>query len=51
VSFSDYPAFLKAYLGGDVTRLVVVDHLATAPSPRTASRGIAETIKAFFGRS
>jgi hypothetical protein len=36
VSFSDYPAFLDAYLKGEVDRLVVVEHLATAPGPKTA---------------
>jgi len=35
VSFNDYPAFLKAYLNGEVDRLVVVEHLDTAP--KTAS--------------
>ena len=51
VSFSDYQAFLNAYLNGDVTRLVVVDHLATPPSPKTALGWIPEKIKALFGRS
>lgn len=37
VSFSNYPAFLRAYLNGDVNRLAVVNHLPAAPSPRTAS--------------
>src|SRR6266436_8051082 len=39
VSFSDYPDFLDAYLKGEVDRLVVVEHLATAPGPKTASLG------------
>ena len=51
VSFSDYPAFLSAYLRGEVDRLVVVDHLATAPDPETASGWISEVIKDYFGRS
>jgi hypothetical protein len=51
VSFSDYQAFLKAYLSGEVTRIVVVDHLATPPSPLTALGWIPEKIKALFGRS
>jgi hypothetical protein len=51
VSFSDYPAFLNAYLNGDINRLVVVEHLATAPSPKTASGWLTATIKAIFGRS
>jgi len=38
VSFKDYPAFLRAYLDGEVERLVVVPHLASAPV-RTASAG------------
>jgi hypothetical protein len=37
VSFSDYSAFLKAYLNGEVDRLVVVEHLDSAPSPKTAT--------------
>jgi hypothetical protein len=51
VSFSDYPAFLDAYLKGEVDRLVVVEHLATAPSPKTASGWLPEFIKDLFRRS
>ena len=51
VSFNDYPAFLNAVTSGEVTRLVVVEHLANEPGTRTASGWIAETIKALFGRS
>ena len=51
VSFSDYPAFLHAYLGGEINRLVVVEHLATTPSSKTVAARIAETFKALFGRS
>jgi Protein of unknown function (DUF2778) len=51
VSFSDYPAFLNAYLSGEITRLVVVDHLASAPSPKTAVGWLTATVKAIFGRS
>jgi hypothetical protein len=51
VSFSDYPAFLNAVLSGEVNRLVVVEHLATTPSPKTASGWLPESIKALFGRS
>lgn len=36
VSFKDYPAFLRAYLRGEVDRLVVVPHLGST-SWRTAS--------------
>jgi Protein of unknown function (DUF2778) len=32
VSFNDYPAFLNAFLRGEVDRLVVVEHLGNAPS-------------------
>jgi hypothetical protein len=51
VSFSDYPTFLNAYLGGEVTRLVVVEHLAIVPSSKTVAAKIAETFKALFWRS
>jgi Protein of unknown function (DUF2778) len=51
VSFSDYPAFLNAVLSGEVTRLVVVDHLANPPGPKTALGWLPETIRALFGRS
>jgi hypothetical protein len=37
VSFSDYPAFLNAFLRGEVTRLVVVERLANPPSTQVAS--------------
>ncbi len=39
VSFRNYPAFLHAFLKGDVQRLVVVAHLSTAPAVATRSRG------------
>ncbi len=51
VSFSDYPAFLNAFLKGEIERLVVVEHLANAPSPETASGWLPEAIKNLFGRS
>ena len=51
VSFSDYQAFLNAYLNGEVTRLVVVDHLATPPSVRTAAGWIPRALSVLFGRS
>src|SRR5262249_14361164 len=50
VSFSDYPAFLEAYERGDVTRLVVVEHLANAPRESTAD-WFASALKKVFGRS
>jgi hypothetical protein len=51
VSISDYPAFLNAVQSGEINRLVVVEHLAGAPSPQTAWRWLPEKIKAIFGRS
>jgi hypothetical protein len=51
VSFDDYPAFLEAYLQGDVTRLVVVEHLANAPSSKTAADWFTNTLKDIFRRS
>jgi hypothetical protein len=51
VSFSDYNAFLNAYLRGEVTRMVVVDHLANTPTPQTASQWFADTIKDLLWRS
>jgi Protein of unknown function (DUF2778) len=51
VSFSDYPAFLNAFLKGEVNRLVVVEHLGNAPSPETASGWLPEAIKSLFARS
>jgi hypothetical protein len=51
VSFSDYSAFLEAYLRGEITRLVVVERLADAPSPKTASDWISNTLKDIFRRS
>ena len=47
VSFSD----LDAYLKGEVDRLVVVEHLAIAPGPKTASGWVPEFIKDLFRRS
>jgi hypothetical protein len=51
VSFSDYSAFLDAYLRGDITRLVVVNHLADVPSRKTASDWLSNTLKDIFRRS
>jgi Protein of unknown function (DUF2778) len=50
VSFSDYPAFLEAFERGDVNRLVVVERLADAPSPKTASEWL-NALKDIFRRS
>jgi type VI secretion system (T6SS) effector TldE1-like protein len=51
VSFSNYPTFLNAVLSGQINRLVVVEHLATMPSPKSASGWLPESIKALFGRT
>jgi hypothetical protein len=37
VSFRNYPAFLSAFLKGEVDRLVVVDHLATTTGAKTSA--------------
>jgi hypothetical protein len=37
VSFRNYPAFLHAFLKGEIDRLVVVDRLGAAPKPRLAA--------------
>jgi hypothetical protein len=49
VSFSDYQAFLDAYLNGEIDRIVVVDQLA--PSTETASGWFPDFFKSFFIRS
>ena len=51
VSFKDYPAFLNAYLRGEITRLVVVQRLDDPPSARTAADWFSNTLKGIFGRS
>jgi len=51
VSFKDYPAFLKAYQRGDVTRMVVVEHLDDPPGGRTAADWFSSTLKKIFGSS
>jgi hypothetical protein len=48
VSFSDYPAFLKAFLRGEVTRLVVVEHLANPPSTQIASASFLKSLMNIF---
>jgi len=47
VSFSDYAAFLDAFLQGDVNRLVVVERLADTPSAKT----LADWLRDIFRRS
>lgn len=37
VAFRNYPEFLNAFLNGEITRLIVVDRLETAPEPKVAS--------------
>src|SRR5262245_52039058 len=51
VSFSDYPVFLEACLKGEVDRLVVVEQLATAPGPETASAALLASGNPRRGRS
>ena len=51
ISFSDYPVFLDAFLKGEVDRVVVVEHLASAPGSKTASDLVLEAVKALFTRS
>jgi Protein of unknown function (DUF2778) len=51
VSFSNYPAFLNAYLKGEVDRLVVVEHLAGAPAPGASSGWLPEALRNLFNRS
>ena len=50
VSFSDYSAFLDAFERGDINRIVVVDRLADAPSPKAAGEWL-NALKDFFRRS
>jgi len=49
VSISDYPTFLNAFLRGEVDRLVVVEHLATAPGPGQPRDGFQMRSKRFSG--
>jgi hypothetical protein len=49
VSFKDYPAFLKAYQRGEITRMVVVDQLDEPPGGRTAADWVKGTLKKLFG--
>jgi Protein of unknown function (DUF2778) len=51
VSFSNYDAFLTAYLNGEVTRLVVVDHVADPPGPQPASQWFADIVKDVLRRT
>ena len=51
VSFSDYPAFLDAFLRGDVNRIVVVQRLADPPPPQAVSDWFSDKLKELFRRS
>jgi hypothetical protein len=54
VSVKDYPAFLNAYLRGEIAQLVVVERLDNPPSARTAAdwfSRFSNTLKEIFGRS
>lgn len=51
VSLSDYPAFLDAFLRGDVNRLVVVQRLADPPPPQAVSDWFSDKLKDLFRRS
>ena len=51
VSFSDYGAFLDAFLRGDINRIVVVERLTDTPSPETATSWLANRFKDVFRRS
>jgi len=48
VSFSDYPAFLNAFLRGEVTRLVVVERLANPPGTQFAWGWFPKALKDLF---
>ena len=48
VSFNNYPAFLSAFLRGEVDRLVVVQRLATAPTPRAGPEWLPEPLRNLF---
>jgi hypothetical protein len=51
VSFSDYAAFLEAFQRGEVNRLVVVERLADAPSPKTLADWLSNALRDIFPRS
>ncbi len=48
VSLDDYPAFLRAFLDGDVNRMVVVERLDTAPGPKPGLEWVAEAFGKLF---
>jgi hypothetical protein len=45
VSFRNYPAFLNAFMRGQVERLVVVDHLDAAPTAKAGPQWLPEAIR------
>jgi hypothetical protein len=51
VSLSDYPAFLNAFLRGEVTRLVVVERLANPPATQVASASFLKSLMDLFSGS
>ena len=51
VSFSNYPAFLSAFLRGDIDRLVVVEHLATEPGPTAGAGWLPAPLRSLFNPS
>jgi hypothetical protein len=51
VSFSDYAAFLDAFQRGEVDRLVVVERLADAPSPKTLADWLSNKFRDILPRS
>jgi Tlde1 domain len=48
VSFKDYPAFLNAFLRGEVTRMVVVERLANPPTTQLASASFLKSLMDLF---
>jgi hypothetical protein len=51
VSFRNYPKFLEAFLRGEVDHLVVVDHLATAPTAKAGPGWLPDSIWKLFSSS
>jgi hypothetical protein len=48
VSFKDYPAFLNAFMRGEVTRLVVVERLANPPTTQVAAASFLRSLMDLF---
>lgn len=48
VSLADYPAFLNAYLNGEIDRLVVVERLDNPPGQMIAAGWLEKAFKGFF---